>query len=218
MAAPEIVLGVTGSIGAYKAADVIRRLKEHGCGVSCVMTKRAQEFIAPLTLQALSGRKVATDLFSPESPWIVHTALADQANLVLIAPASANILAKLAHGLADDILTCIVLATKAPVLVAPAMNVHMYHHATVQENIKQLRRMGYHFIGPTVGGLACGYEALGHLAEVDDIVRIALQLASRVSPSSGKPVGMSQAAAVPKRSAKPSRRSRPAARRPRRRR
>lgn len=174
----EIVLGVTGSIGAYKAADLVRRLREQGCSVTCVMTKEAREFIAPLTLEVLSERPAYTDLFAGHEPHVVHTKLADQANLVLIAPATANVIGKLAHGIADDLLTCLVLATRAPRLVAPAMNVHMYNHPVVQDNIRTLRRLGFRFVGPAVGSLACGYEAIGHLAEVDEIVKAALQLAA----------------------------------------
>lgn len=174
--ATDIILGVTGSIGAYKAADLVRRLREQDCAVTCVMTKEAREFLAPLTLEVLSERPVYTDLFGGHEPHVVHTRLAEQATLVLIAPATANLLGKLAHGIADDLLTCLVLATKAPLLLAPAMNVHMYNHPTVQDNIRILRRLGHRFVGPAVGSLACGYEAIGHLAEVDEIVKAALQL------------------------------------------
>ncbi len=149
------------------------------------MTKEACQFITPLTLQTLSARRVYTDLFDLEDPHVVHTRLAEQANLVLVAPATANVLGKLAHGLADDFLSCVVLATRAPILIAPAMNVRMYGHRVVQENIRTLRRLGYHFIGPTVGSLACGYEALGHLADVEDIVRAVLQLLPRAQPIHG---------------------------------
>jgi phosphopantothenoylcysteine synthetase/decarboxylase len=175
----EVVLGVTGSIGAYKAADLVRLLKERGCGVSCVLTKEAEQFITPLTLQALSERKVARDLFSLEDAAVIHTSLADRASVLVIAPATANIIAKLAHGLADDLLTCIALATKAPILLAPAMNVHMYEHPTTQENLKRLKALGYQTVGPQVGRLACGYDAMGHVAEVDDIAEAALSLAGR---------------------------------------
>ena len=169
-----IVLGVTGSIGAYKAGDIVRRLKAQGCAVDCVLTTEAERFIAPLTLQVLSERPVHTELFSLREPGVVHTSLADRASLVLIAPATANLLAKLAHGLADDLLTCIVLATKAPVILAPAMNVHMWQHRATQDNVRRLKMLGYHLIGPKIGDLACGYEAIGHLAEVEDIVRTTL--------------------------------------------
>lgn len=176
MKTTEIVLGVTGSIGAYKAADLVRRLKEQGCAVTVVMTKEACQFIAPLTLQALSERKVYTELFSLEEPAVLHTRLADQASLVLIAPATANVIAKLANGFADDLLTCVALATKAPILIAPAMNVHMYEHPTVQDNIRRLQKLGHHVVGPQVGRLVCGYDAIGHLAEVEAITQAALQL------------------------------------------
>ena len=201
----DIVLGVTGSIGAYKAADLVRRLREQDCAVTCVMTKEAREFITPLTLEVLSERPVYTDLFSGHDPHVVHTTLADQAKLVLIAPATANLIGKLAHGIADDLLTCLVLATKAPLLLAPAMNVHMYHHPTVQDNIRMLRKLGHRFVGPAVGSLACGYEAIGHLAEVDEIVKAALQLAApgrKPSP----PARSSQAKATRRPSRVPTRR------------
>ena len=173
---PTIVLGVTGSIGAYRAADLVRRLRERGCTVRCILTKEAQEFITPLTLQAVSEQRVYADLFSLEDAHIMHTTLADTADLLLVAPATANIIGKLAHGLADDLLTCVALATRAPVLVAPAMNVHMFQHATVRENVRRLKALGYRFVGPQVGQLVCGYEALGHLAEVEDIVQMAMQI------------------------------------------
>ena len=184
-----VVLGITGSIGAYKAADLVRRLREQHCEVSCVLTKEAERFIAPLTLQAVSGRKIYDDLFSLEESHVIHTTLAEGANLLLIAPATANIIGKLANGLADDLLTCVALATKAPVLIAPAMNVQMYQHPIVQENIKRLRALRYHFVGPQFGPLVCGYEAVGHLAEVEDIVRAAMQMVAhpgaRQAPSRG---------------------------------
>ena len=174
--APEVILGVTGSIGAYKAGDLVRHLRDAGYAVTCVMTPEALHFISPLTLQALSERKVHTDLFSLETPTITHTMLAAYAKLVLIAPATANIIGKYANGLADDLLTCILLGTRAKVLFAPAMNVHMWQHPTVQRNITTLKRLGARFIGPDVGKLACGYEAIGHLAETDEIVASARQL------------------------------------------
>ena len=179
MSAPEIVLGVTGSIGAYKAADLVRRFREEGCGVTCVLTKEAAQFVTPMTLQVLSERRVYSELFSLEDPHVAHTRLADQAALLLIAPATANVIGKLANGLADDFLTCVALATTAPVLLAPAMNVHMYQHPIVQQNLKRLKALGYHVIGPEVGRLACGYEAIGHLAEVEEIVRASRQLLRR---------------------------------------
>ena len=195
--APEIVLGITGSIGAYKAGDVVRHLRDAGYAVTCVLTQRAAKFITPVTLQALSERKAYTDLFDLDSPQIVHTSLADHARLVLVAPATANIIGKFANGLADDLLSCILLATRAKVLFAPAMNVHMWQHPTVQRNVTTLKRLGVRFVGPDVGKLACGYEAIGHLAEPEEIVRAVRQLIPSVgvSASSATP---SASAAKPK--------------------
>ena len=204
--APEIVLGVTGSIGAYKAGDLVRLLKDAGYAVTCVLTQRAAKFIAPLTLQALSERKAHVDLFDPESPQIVHTMLADHAKLVLVAPATANIIGKFANGLADDLLSCILLATRAKILVAPAMNVHMWQHPSVQRNVTALKRLGVRFIGPDVGKLACGYEAIGHLSEPEEIVRAVKQLV----PVVGGPAGSGLAAPAPaaaKRRAAPTRKA-----------
>ena len=182
--APEVVLGITGSIGAYRTGDLIRQLKDAGYTVTCVLTQRATKFITPLTLQALSERKAYTDLFDLESPQIIHTTLADHAKLVIVAPATAHMLGRFANGLADDLLSCILLATRAKILFAPAMNVHMWQHPTVQRNVTTLKRLGVRFIGPDVGKLACGYEAIGHLAETEEIVRAARQLV----PVVGTPV------------------------------
>ena len=179
--APEIVLGVTGSVSAYKAGDLVRQLKDAGYVVNCVLTQWATRFIAPLTLQTLSERKAHTELFDPASPQITHTVLADHAKLVIIAPATANVIAKFANGQADDLLSCLLLATRAKLLFAPAMNVQMWQHPVVQRNVTTLKRLGVRFIGPEMGKLACGYEAIGHLAEVEDIVRAAKQLV----PASG---------------------------------
>ncbi len=175
--APEIVVGVTGSIGAYKVGDVVRQLKDAGYGVTCIMTQRATQFLAPLTLQALSERRVYLDMFDlHEGAQIIHTTLADRARLVLVAPATANIIGKFSSGVADDLLSCILLATRAKLLFAPAMNVHMWQHPSVQRNVTTLKRLGVRFVGPDVGKLACGYEAIGHLAETDDIVKAVKQL------------------------------------------
>ncbi|MBI2884590.1 MAG: hypothetical protein HYY15_00255 [Candidatus Omnitrophica bacterium] len=185
--ARHVVLGVTGSIGAYKAADLVRRLRDHGCTVTCLLTKEAEHFITPLTLQTLSEQRVYTDLFTLEDPHVIHTRMADRADLLIIAPATANVIGKLAHGLADDMLTCVALATKAKVLLAPAMNVHMYQHAAVQDNLRRLRQLRYHVVGPNLGSLACGYEALGHIADVDEIIRAALPLLGMSAPKSASP-------------------------------
>ncbi len=202
--APEVVLGITGSIGAYKAGDLVRQLRDAGYAVTCVLTHRATKFIAPLTLQVLSERKAHVEMFDTESPQIVHTSLADHAKLVIIAPATANIIGKFANGLADDLLSCLLLATRAKILFAPAMNVHMWQHPTVQRNVTTLKRLGARFVGPDVGKLACGYEAIGHLSEAEEIVRAARQLV----PVIGGPA----ASAAPSSSARNSRPS--AARRP----
>jgi len=176
----KIVLGVTGGIAAYKAAELVRELVRAGAEVFVVMTRNAQAFITPLTFQTLSGHSVTTELFSlTEESEIGHIALADRAELLAIAPATANIIGKIAAGIADDILTTIVMATKAPVLLAPAMNVHMWENPICQENIQKLRSRGFHFIDPEAGELACGYEGKGRLAEIPAIVE---EIRSILSP------------------------------------
>ncbi len=167
----KIVLGVTGGIAAYKAAELVRELVKAQAEVHVVMTRNAQAFITPLTFQTLSGNPVTIELFNlmAESE-IGHIALADRAEVLVIAPATANIIGKIAAGIADDMLTTIVMATHAPVLLAPAMNVHMWENPICQENIQRLRSRGYHFIDPEAGELACGYEGKGRLAEIPAIV------------------------------------------------
>lgn len=167
----EVLLGITGSIAAYKACDIINCLKRAGFNVIPLMTREAKYFISPLTLQTLSGNKVYEDMFAlPDNFDPLHTSLAEKANLVLVAPATANFIGKLAGGICDDILSCVILATKAPVLIAPAMNDRMYNHKVVKANISRLKEFGYEFIGPVSGKLACGYVGMGHLAGVDEIV------------------------------------------------
>ena len=166
-----IVLGVTGGIAAYKAAELVRLLVKDDATVRAIMTRNAQEFITPLTLQTLSGNPVSTETFSlTQESEIGHIRLADTADLILLAPATANVIGKLAHGIADDLLTTVLLATTAPVLIAPAMNVHMYAHPIVQENLQKLASLGYRFIEPAEGFLACRYEGKGRLADPEDIV------------------------------------------------
>ncbi|MCB9771529.1 MAG: bifunctional phosphopantothenoylcysteine decarboxylase/phosphopantothenate--cysteine ligase CoaBC [Candidatus Omnitrophica bacterium] len=170
----QIVLGVTGSIAAYKSADLVRRLMDSGYSVSVVMTKEAEHFIAPLTFESLSGKKVLTGRFKD---WVKdgsmsHIALAQNADAILIAPATANIIAKLANGFADDILTCAVLATSAPVLIAPAMNETMYKNKIVQANCKKLKDLGFIFINPVKGQLACGINGEGHFEEPVNIIKV----------------------------------------------
>ena len=168
----KIVLGVTGGIAAYKAAELVRELVRAEAEVHVVMTRSAQAFVTPLTFQTLSGNKVITELFSLiEESEIGHISLADRAEVLVIAPATANIIGKIASGIADDMLTTIVMATRAPVLLAPAMNVHMWENPICQENIHKLLSRGYHFIDPESGELACGYEGKGRLAEIPAIVQ-----------------------------------------------
>jgi len=172
-----ILLGVTGSIAAYKAADLTSRLTKSGCDVCVVMTTHATEFVAPLTFQTLSRHPVTTGIFDEKQSWHPgHIALADRADLLLIAPATANVIAKLAHGIADDALTSIALASLAPLLIAPAMNGKMWQHPATQENVATLTSRGAEFIGPEEGLLACGYEGIGRLWDPAEIARRALAI------------------------------------------
>jgi phosphopantothenoylcysteine decarboxylase/phosphopantothenate--cysteine ligase len=174
-----IILGVTASIAVYKACEIVRQLRKAGYAVTVVMTQEAEEFIRPIVFQSLSGNKVYRGLFDvPESWEIEHVALADKADLVLVAPATANIIAKVAAGICDDLLTCVVCATKAPVLFAPAMNEGMYRNKITQANIKKLETLGYKFIGPRKGTLACGESGLGCLAEIETIIKEVRRLVS----------------------------------------
>ena len=165
-----VVLGVTGSIAAYKAAELASLLVKQSHDVFVVMTQDAVEFITPLTLQTLSQNPVTTSFFDEKESWRPgHIELADRANLLLIAPATANVIAELAHGLANHPLAAIALATRAPILIAPAMNGKMWEHPATQENVKRLKARGVEFIGPEKGMLACGYEGVGRLWKVDEI-------------------------------------------------
>src|SRR5437764_13480253 len=166
-----IVVGVAGGIAAYKAAELVRLLTAAGARVRVMMTRNALEFITPLTLQTLSMNPVATDTFSlTQESEIGHIRLADSAEAIVIAPATANVLGKLAAGIADDLLTTVLLATRAQLILAPAMNVHMWQHPAVQENLARLVRRGPRIVGPGTGALACGYEGPGRLAEPEAIV------------------------------------------------
>ena len=182
--AKTILVGVTGSIAAYKAGDLIRRLKERSYAVSVVMTQEAEKFISPLTLASLCGQKVYRDLFEDDQSagppanstddrraGMPHIALAEQADVFLIAPATAHVIGKIAGGLADDLLSCIALATRAPIIMAPAMNDGMYQNRIVQQNIRKLKSLGIKFVEPTQGSLACGTFGEGHLAEIEDILK-----------------------------------------------
>jgi phosphopantothenoylcysteine decarboxylase/phosphopantothenate--cysteine ligase len=168
---PMLVLGVTGGIACYKAVELVRLLAKDGFVVQVIMTRGAMEFVTPLTFQTLSGRPVASETFNlTQESEIGHISLADSANLFVIAPATANVIGKIAAGIADDLLTTVLMATKAPILVAPAMNIHMYENPIVQENVRKLRRLGYYFMEPAEGYLACGYEGKGRLPEPEKIL------------------------------------------------
>lgn len=172
MAGKKVLLGVTGSIAAYKSCDIINALRKAGCAVKVAMSADAGHFITPLTLQTLSGDRVACDMFEEPEKWdVCHVSLAEWADLILIAPASADMIAKLACGSADSIVSAAVLAAKGKVLIAPAMNDRMYKHKAVQANIDKLKKFGYRFVGPKSGHLACGYTGTGHIADVKDIVQ-----------------------------------------------
>ncbi len=184
-----IVLGVTGGIAAYKAADLTSRLKKAGHAVHVIMTHNAEHFISALTFETLSGNPVTTDTFLRDRPWEVeHVALAKAAELLLVAPATANIIGKFAHGIADDMLSTTYLATTAPVLLAPAMNDHMYQNEAVQANLDLLRQRGVHTVGPESGLLACGDEAIGRMSEPVDIAAAVEALLKGAQTLAGKTV------------------------------
>jgi len=166
-----IVLGITGSIAAYKAAEIASQLTQAGAKVNVIMTKEAIQFISPVTLRAITGRPVVTEMFDWASEFsIEHVSLAKSADIIVIAPATANIIAKLAAGIADDMLCCTVLATKAPVLIAPAMETNMYNNPVTQDNLSKLKARDFVIIAPATGWLASGKEGPGRLADTDDII------------------------------------------------
>lgn len=172
-----VVLGVTGGIAAYKACELLRLLQKQGLDVYVVMTKHACRFVAPLTFETLSGHPVAVDTFERPETWEVeHIALAKRADLFLIAPATANIIGKMACGIADDMLSTTVMATKAPVLIAPAMNTGMWENPATQQNIKTLMTRGVHVVSPATGHLACGDSGAGKLEDVGVIAARALEV------------------------------------------
>ena len=167
-----ILLGVCAGIAAYKACDAISLLKKAGMDVIVCMSRDAHHFITPLTLQALSANRVYDDMFAPvaeHSP--VHISLAERADLVLVMPATADVIAKIAHGICDELLIATIASTSAPVLLAPAMNSAMYKNSITQDNINALKKPHYHFIGPVKGRLVCGTSGIGHIADTEDIIR-----------------------------------------------
>lgn len=175
----KVVLGVTGSIAAHKAVDIASTLAKGGLDVHVVMTADALRFVTSLPFKTLSRNPVTTDLYDEDEGWKPrHIMLADEADLLLVAPATANVIAKMAHGIADDALSCIALALRkeARLLVAPAMNGKMWEHSATQQNVTVLKSRGVVFVGPDAGLLSCGYEGLGRLESVDEIVRYALKL------------------------------------------
>ncbi|MCA1579467.1 MAG: bifunctional phosphopantothenoylcysteine decarboxylase/phosphopantothenate--cysteine ligase CoaBC [Acidobacteria bacterium] len=177
MTIPNIALGVSGGIAAYKAIEVLRGLQRAGCNVRVAMTKRACEFVQPLTFRALSGSHVVVDDYAPDNPDpIAHITFSQTADLLIVAPATANIIAKFANGVADDFLTSTYLACFAPVLIAPAMNTTMWEHPATQRNLQQLRADGVHIIQPDAGEMACGTIGPGRLSEPERIVAAALDL------------------------------------------
>jgi phosphopantothenoylcysteine decarboxylase/phosphopantothenate--cysteine ligase len=162
---------LTGSIAAYKAPELIKRMRDEGARVVCVMTACAKEFVTPTVLRTVSGERVYSEMFPQDASFgVLHTSLADLPDLVLISPATANFIAKMATGISDDLASCLTLATRKPVLVAPAMNDNMFTHPVTQKNIAQLKALGYHFADPVEGDLACGRVGIGHIAPEDVIL------------------------------------------------
>ncbi|MCH8869063.1 MAG: bifunctional phosphopantothenoylcysteine decarboxylase/phosphopantothenate--cysteine ligase CoaBC [Chloroflexi bacterium] len=187
-----IVLGVTGSIACYKSVDLASKLTQNGALVDVLMTPGAVKFVSPLTFSSITHRPVIADIFSPESELgINHVAVAERASVVIVAPATANTIAKLAHGLADDPITTTILATQAPVIVAPAMDAHMYENAATQENVAALQSRGYVFVGPATGRLASGLIGLGRMLETPDLLGCIKMVLSRGGDLSGRKIVVS---------------------------
>lgn len=187
MMAKTVGIGITGGIAAYKIADLVSKLKKDNIDVIVMMTEGATKFITPLTFKTLSGREVATDLWSESLEYKVqHIGIAEQLDLLVIAPATANFIAKMAHGMADDLLSTVLLANTAPVLVAPAMNTNMYKNPIVQENIKTLQSYGYAILEPDSGLLACGVEGQGRLPEAEDIYNEIIKILNPKNDLAGK--------------------------------
>jgi len=185
--AKTIGVGITGGIASYKIADLVSKLKKDGLDVIVMMTKGAEQFISPLTFKTLSGREVATDLWSESLEYKVqHIGIAEQLDLLVIAPATANFIAKMAHGIADDLLSTVAVANTAPVLVVPAMNTNMYKNPIVQDNLHKLQAYGCSVMEPASGQLACGVEGKGRLPEIDDIYCEIIKLLNPKNDLAGK--------------------------------
>jgi len=184
-----VALGISGGISAYKSVDVVRRLQQGGHEVTAIMTKSACRFVGPLTFEAITRRAVITDQFKPgANADIGHIALASNIELLVVAPATANVIGKFAHGIADDFLSSLYLATQAPVVIAPAMNSNMLAHESVQENLKILSKRGAHLVDPGEGFLACGWVGKGRLAEPEEIVSVGLQLLRSCGSLAGRSI------------------------------
>jgi len=182
-----IVLGVSGSIAAYKAAEIASQLTQAGAKVNVILTEEAVQFISPVTFRAITGRPVVTEMFDLDSEFsIEHVSLAKAADVVIIAPATANIIAKLAAGIADDMLCCTVLATKAPVIIAPAMETNMHNNTVTQGNLSKLKARNFVIVGPATGWLASGKEGLGRLTDINDIIRSTHQVLEISEDLAGK--------------------------------
>ena len=173
---------LTGSIAAYKTPELIKKMREEGARVVCVMTASAKEFVTPTVLRTVSGERVYSEMFPQDAPFgVLHTSLADLPDLVLISPATANFIAKMVTGISDDMPSCLVLATRKPILVVPAMNDNMYTHPLTQKNIAQLKALGYYFTDPVEGELACGRVGIGHIASQDAILASVQNILSKKS-------------------------------------
>ena len=184
-----VVIGVSGGIAVYKTLDVVSRLRKLGVNVNVIMTKSATEFVTPLSFQSLSQNYVVCDMFEDPKTWDVeHISLAKRADVFLIAPATANVIGKIANGIADDMLTTTVMATKAKVLIAPAMNTNMYENPILQRNINTLKELGYNFVEPESGRLACGDTGKGKLASPETIVDEVVKLLSKGQDLKGKSI------------------------------
>ncbi len=185
----KIILGVTGGIAVYKSCEIVRKLISLNAEVIVIMTQSAQKFVTPLTFETLSGREVVTEMF-PENKFVAthHISLAQWADLILIAPATANLIGKIRGGIADDILTTVLISARSPIVIAPAMNVKMYENPIVRENISHLKKLGYNFIDPEVGDLACREEGQGRLAEPEKIVDYLVRMLAPKRDFSGKKI------------------------------